>query len=108
MMVAAFVSILHFLLHVRVFYWFRNAMPDSVQENARKYAVFVTTTNFLESIVWLIGIFVVPLDNRYRWIVFVLGILLGFKVPKAYLSNDFHGMYSFIQNLIFVEWFILL
>lgn len=91
MMVAGFVAFLHFLLHVRVALWYRNAFPDTIESYVRSFAIMTMILTLLETIVWVVGIFVLPVDFPYRWAIFLAGILLSMRIPRSFLSNDFHG-----------------
>ena len=51
---------------------------------------------FLETTVWVVGIFVFPQDFAYRWAIFLVGILLSMRIPRSFLSNDFHGTFMVI------------
>jgi hypothetical protein len=92
MYMAGFVAGLHFLLHVRV--------AGTVSENEEmaqavtNYAVFNMIMNFLEMTVWLVGAFIFPPEWPYRWLIFLAGIVLGLRAPRAFLPNDFHGELS--------------
>jgi hypothetical protein len=91
MMVAAFCAILHFFLHIRVAVWYRDAIPDSIDAHVRSYASLTVMLTLLETITWVVGIVVVPTDSEYRWVVFLVGIILSMRAPRSFLSNDFHG-----------------
>jgi len=93
MMVAGFVSFLHFLLHVRVALWYQNAIPDTIEAFVRSFAIMTMILTFLETAVWVVGIFVLPEDFPFRWAIFLVGILLSMRIPRSFLSNDFHGEY---------------
>jgi hypothetical protein len=95
MMMAAAVALLHCLLHVRV------ALTNSSQQGTNPlashvthYAVYQIVLTAAESLVWLTGIFVLPVDWPYRWCIFMVGLLLALRVPRAFLANDFHGTYA--------------
>lgn len=47
--------------------------------------------NLLETGVWCIGIFVFEETWQFRWLIFLAGVLLALRVPRAFLANDFHG-----------------
>lgn len=91
MMVAAFCAFLHFLLHFRVCLWYRNAIPDTIESFVRSFAIMTMILTLLETVVWTVGIFCFPVDWPYRWVIFLVGILLSMRVPRTFLSNDFHG-----------------
>jgi len=96
MMMAAFVAVLHCLLHVRVAVtnWKAAAAAEArnpVDEHVIHYAVFNIIMTALESTCWLVGIMAFPVDWEYRWCIFLGGILLALRVPRAFLANDFHG-----------------
>jgi len=108
MAMAAFVAIMHCILHVRVAYWNWKEIQqqkkfDSRQDRTRlttmqlhigKYAVVNIIMTGMEAIVWLIGIFAVPVQHKYRWVIFLLGILLALRVPRAFLATDFNAACS--------------
>ena len=88
-MCAAFCSLLHIFLMARVYWWHRSADANSVEGTAKSYALYNCVMNFLESANWICGFLVVP--DAYRWISFTVGVLLALRIPRAVLSNDFHG-----------------
>ena len=106
MAMAAAVAILHAFLHIRVALTTcppntvsnstemednDNDVDDPLAKHIRAYATFHIAANVAEATVWLLGIFVVPTEWEHRWIVVLLGVLLALRVPRAFLSNDFHG-----------------
>jgi Bacterial low temperature requirement A protein (LtrA) len=106
MYMAASVAVLHCALHVRVAIsnWRGQIVSPSlvVTESERSirnplslhvfhYALFTIIANALEAIVWMVGIFVYPYNWPYRWCIVTAGIILGLRVPRAFLANDFHG-----------------
>ena len=90
MVMSAFCSILHFVLMARVFSFYRMPEPNTIDHHVQIYALFNCIMNLVESATWVLGIFVVPVE--YRYIVFAAGVLLGLRIPRAFLANDFHGM----------------
>lgn len=94
MKITAFVSILHFFLHLRVYYWFRGSPAASGLLAVRDYAFLIMTMTALESITWIIGILFVPVSSPYRYLVFVFGILFSLRIPRSFLQNDFHAACS--------------
>jgi len=112
MIMAASVAILHLLLHVRValttFPKKKNGKTeidngeddedDSLVQDIRTYAFFNIAMNALETSVWVVGITVFRYDNeelnQYRWLIYLGGVLLALRVPRAFLANDFHGTFS--------------
>lgn len=110
MIMAAGIAILHLLLHLRVLWtiWEEAKMGTSsangsqsngggdaqsaLARHVRAYALFNVLMNLAEAIVWVVGIVYYPMDWEYRWAVFVGGVVLALRVPKAFLSDDFHGM----------------
>jgi hypothetical protein len=102
MLMAGAVAILQFLSHVRVaFGTCSGPLSDDgvgaqqqqmLVEHVRKYAFITMSMNLAEATVWIVGYFVVPYDWEYRWIVFLVGVLLALRVPRAFLAMDFHGM----------------
>jgi hypothetical protein len=114
MMMAAFVAGLHCFLHIRVAVSARSgasgvrsaansteSSPSStssaLQQSAlaktvMAYALFNVLMTSLEMMTWCIGIFVLGEDFKYRRAIFLTGILLSLRVPRAFMANDFHGM----------------
>jgi hypothetical protein len=90
MMVAAFVSLLHFLLHWRIARLYHSD-DSQVAYFVRKYALHAMLMTGLEACIWVLGILFVPVGHKYRWAVFLAGIVLGVRVPGSYLTSDFHG-----------------
>jgi hypothetical protein len=114
MMMAAFVAGLHCFLHIRVAVSASagasgvssniaasstESSPSStlsLQQTAlaktvRAYALFNVLMTSLEMVTWCIGIFVLGEDFKYRWAIFLTGIVLSLRVPRAFMANDFHG-----------------
>jgi len=91
---AMFVAMLHVLLHARVWYWFsEGGPPESVNYAVKRYAVFITAANFLESLTWAYGCSL-PQDSEWRpWVVLV-GIILNLRLPRGFMPNDFHAACS--------------
>eukprot|EP00586_Coscinodiscus_wailesii_P006441 CAMPEP_0172489658 /NCGR_PEP_ID=MMETSP1066-20121228/19822_1 /TAXON_ID=671091 /ORGANISM="Coscinodiscus wailesii, Strain CCMP2513" /LENGTH=571 /DNA_ID=CAMNT_0013257695 /DNA_START=78 /DNA_END=1793 /DNA_ORIENTATION=+ len=94
MVVAAFVALLHFCLHFRVAYLYRDAHFQSDGYFAKKYAIMTMVMTFAEFVTWIVGIAFVSVESKRRWVVFLVGILLSLRVPKAFISNDFHAASS--------------
>mmetsp|Transcript_10628 Transcript_10628/g.10187 ORF Transcript_10628/g.10187 Transcript_10628/m.10187 type:complete len:399 (-) Transcript_10628:152-1348(-) len=94
MKVTAFVSILHFFLHLRVYYWFQGSSQSSDLHAVRDYAFLIMILTALESITWIIGINFVPVSSPDRYLVFVFGILFSLRIPRSFLQNDFHAACS--------------
>jgi hypothetical protein len=69
---------------------------EEMAQAVTNYAVFNMIMNFLEMTTWLVGAFVFTPEWPYRWLIFVAGIVLGLRAPRAFLPNDFHGK-LFIQ-----------
>lgn len=101
MMTTAFCSLLHCGYMARVYLWHRDAEPNTLEDHVRSYALYHTIMNLIETITWTVGIFIVP--SQYRWIIFTIGILLGLRIPRAFLSNDFHGKVLLFLFLFFLE-----
>lgn len=91
MVVALSVALLHFLLHLRVWFWFREVPLSSELVSVKEYSIYIMLLTGLESLSWLIGICVLPQDSKWRWLVFVIAIILSFRLPRTFLPNDFHG-----------------
>lgn len=92
MMMAAYCAGWHLILHVRVALSGDSA-SDALNRHITNYAVLNIIMNALELSVWCIGIFGYPPEWPYRWILFVVGVLLALRMPRAFLANDFHGTY---------------
>ncbi len=91
MIMAAFCSSMHFFLMARVLWWYKDAAANSVEYHVKQYSLYNLILNFSEATAWIVGIFYAPLS--YRWIVFIVGVLMGLRIPRSILSNDFHGEY---------------
>ena len=91
MVLAAFVAMLHFLLHWRVWFWFKDVNPSSEMIAVKNYAVYIMVLTSIEVITWMIGIFVFSETSRFRGLVFLVAILVSFRLPRTFLPNDFHG-----------------
>lgn len=96
MYMSAFCSLLHFILMARVFNWFKSAEPDTLEHHVQIYALFNSMMNLVESATWIFGMLFTP--AKYRWMVFTVGVLLGLRIPRAFLANDFHGAYSLLKE----------
>lgn len=115
MMMAAFVAGLHCFLHIRVAVSAKAgtslnrsttdanstesplSTSTSLQQLAlaktvMAYALFNVLMTSLEMVTWCIGIFILGEDFKYRWAIFLGGIVLSLRVPRAFMANDFHGM----------------
>jgi hypothetical protein len=126
MIMAAFCALLHFGLYVRVYTWnWSNSAggdvetpatiieaeqqqqqePDVLQNHVHRYAAFNMTMNLLEATNWILGLLFLPETSSVRWVVFVVGVLLALRIPRAFLANDFHGMSTkqqlFLSFLLF-------
>lgn len=91
MWVAMFVAFLHFLLHLRVWYWFREVSVFSEMISVKNYAIYVMILTVLECISWLVGIFAFEETSVWRKYVFFFSLLVSFRLPRTFLPNDFHG-----------------
>lgn len=89
MIMSAFCSLLHFVLMSRVFSWYKSAEPNTLDAHVRTYALFNSMMNLVESATWIFGMLFAP--QKYRWVVFTAGVLLGLRIPRAFLANDFHA-----------------
>lgn len=90
MMAGGGVALLHALLHFRVA-WTTWHDQDTVAGHVKAYAVFNMIMNLAESAVWMVGVVFIPEDAPYRWMIFAAGVVLALRVPRSFLSNDFHG-----------------
>ena len=110
MIMASAVAILHCALHIRVAisnYRGQTVSPATLTTTSERtvvnpltrhvfnYALFIIIATALEAATWMVGIFVFSNDWPYRWCVVVAGIVLGLRVPRAFLANDFHGASKF-------------
>lgn len=107
MVVALAVAMLHFFLHLRVWFWFRDVNPMSELVAVKDYAIYIMFLTGMESATWIIGIFVLGQDSKFRAVIFIFACLLSFRVPRTFLPNDFHAACSkrgvlFILNLGFI------
>jgi len=89
MSMSAFCSLLHSFLMARVFSFYRMAEPNTLDHHVLIYALFNCIMNLIESATWICGMIFAPLE--YRYILFIVGVLLGLRIPRAFLANDFHG-----------------
>lgn len=90
MMMAAFVAILHSLLHLRVALWFRRAAYDSIEHIAYRHAVFSCLMTLCEAATWTVGV-ALPEMPGMRWIIFVIGLAFSCaRLPNTFQS-DFNG-----------------
>lgn len=92
MYMSAFCSMLHFVLMARVFNWYKSAEPNTLDHHVQTYALFNSVMNLVESATWIFGMIFTPSDKK--WIIFTVGVLLGLRIPRAFLANDFHGAYD--------------
>jgi hypothetical protein len=93
MMMAAFVAGLHCYLHIRVAVTNRGS-ENPLTQYVLAYALLNVLMTLAETVVWCVGIFYFDADWEYRWALFLGGILLSLRVPRAFLANDFHGAFS--------------
>lgn len=91
MQVGGFVALLHLIVHFRLWLCHIQAKAGTVERSARNYALFRVILTFLETVAWAVGIFVLPQDFSYRWIVFVVAFGLSPMLPGIFLGNDFNG-----------------
>jgi Bacterial low temperature requirement A protein (LtrA) len=109
MIMAASVALLHCLLHFRVALTTCSTTnnntseqqlaqednnddeDDPLTQHIRAYAILTMILNAAELVVWTLGIWYFPTDWEHRWAIFALGVLLALRIPRAFLSNDFHG-----------------
>lgn len=94
MVVAAFVSLLHFFLHLRVWYWFRDVSCLSEMICVKNYAAYIMILTAMEFLTWTVGIFSFSETSSWRGYVFLVAILLSFRLPRTFLPNDFHAACS--------------
>jgi hypothetical protein len=85
---------LYFGLHARVFYWFRNAPVQSELYRVQEYVLYIMAMTGLESLTWICGIYFLEEGSHYKGLIFLLAILLSFRIPDTFLSNDFHAACS--------------
>jgi hypothetical protein len=116
MAMAAFVAGLHCALHIRVAVTHVLSSNEGTAEHTGSeatttphvaatveaakvltqhvihYAVFNVILTAAEAAVWLVGILALPMDSPYRWWICIGGLVLGLRIPRAFLADDFHGM----------------
>ena len=95
MVVATFVAFLHFCLHLRVWFWFRDVSPFSEMISVKNYAIYVMILTALECLSWSVGVFAFAETSKGRKYMFFFSILLSFRLPRTFLPNDFHGEFIF-------------
>jgi Bacterial low temperature requirement A protein (LtrA) len=106
MVMASAVSILHCALHIRVAVsnWrgqvagppvfvteSERHVANPISQHVLHYAVFNIIVTSLEATTWLVGALIYPYNWPYRWCLVTAAIVLGLRVPRAFLANDFHG-----------------
>jgi len=94
MVLAAFVALLHFFLHMRVWFWFRDVNPMSEMVAVKNYAIYIMILTSVEFITWMFGILCLSESSKYRGLVFFVAIVLSFRLPRTFLPNDFHAACS--------------
>lgn len=95
--VAGFVALMHMMLHIRVWFWFKDGGEvNTVNWSVKRYAVFTTIMNLFEATCWGVGLSL-PLESKWRGWVFLFGILLSMRLPRGFMPNDF------IQHVANVE-----
>lgn len=90
MYMAASVAILHCCLHVRVLWTQRRGSANRLTVHVSHYAIYNIVVTLLEAASWLVGVWIFPVDWEYRWVIFVVALLLGLRIPRSFLANDFH------------------
>jgi hypothetical protein len=97
MIMAAAVALLNACLFWRVLLTSSSSSDTSESDLAKlvsHHAIFNIVATTLEAAVWLYGCLFQSCDWEYRWVVFVVALLLAsFRIPRAFLANDFHGMW---------------
>ncbi|KAI2505994.1 Bacterial low temperature requirement A protein (LtrA) [Fragilaria crotonensis] len=100
MIMAAFVAILHSLLHLRLALWFRRAAQDSIEHVAYRHAVFSSLMTLCEAATWTVGIAMSEIPGT-RWIIFVIGLAFSCaRLPNTFQS-DFNAATT-KRSLLFV------
>lgn len=94
MVLAAFVALLHFFLHMRVWFWFRDVNPMSEMVAVKNYAIYIMILTCVEFLTWMFGILALSETSKYRGVVFFVAIILSFRLPRTFLPNDFHAACS--------------
>lgn len=89
MMMAGFCSFLHVCLMARVLWWYMDAPISTVEHHVKHYALYNTLMNAAETATWILGWWYVPAD--WRWVIFLVAVLMALRIPRAFLANDFHG-----------------
>jgi len=91
-----FVSFMHFLTHCRVWFGYRDG-GDSVRfdlEAVKTYAGYIMVMTALESLTWVVGIFFLANDSKWRMWVFFVAILCTLNISRGLLPNDFYAACS--------------
>jgi Bacterial low temperature requirement A protein (LtrA) len=89
MMMAGFCSFLHVCLMGRVLWWYMDAQISTVEHHVKHYALYNTLMNMAETATWILGWLYAP--PEWRWIIFLVAVLMALRIPRAFLANDFHG-----------------
>jgi len=71
--------------------WFRDVGRSSELVSVKDYAEYIMLLTGLESLTWIVGIVILGQDSQWRWVVFLVAIILSFRLPRTFLPNDFHG-----------------
>jgi len=82
MVVATFVAFLHFCLHLRVWFWFRDVSPFSEMISVKNYAIYVMILTALECLSWSVGVFAFAETSKGRKYMFFFSILLSFRLVR--------------------------
>jgi hypothetical protein len=89
MIMAGFCSLLHFCLMGRVLWYYKDAQISTVEYHVKHYALYNTLMNAAETATWVLGRMFVP--SKWRWVIFLVAVLMALRIPRAFLANDFHG-----------------
>ena len=91
MIMGGSVAFLYCALHARVLATSMPGASSRLAKHVANYAIYSMIVCALEGAVWFAGVFLLPVDWEYRWVIFVVALLLGLRIPRAFLANDFHG-----------------
>jgi hypothetical protein len=89
MIMAGFCSLLHVCLMGRVLWYYKDAQISTVEHHVKYYALFNTLMNAAETATWVLGRMYVP--AKWRWVIYLVAVLMALRIPRAFLANDFHG-----------------
>lgn len=96
MIMAGSVALLHCALHARVLATTMPGASSRLAKHVANYAIYNIIVCALEGAVWFAGVFLRPVDWEYRYVIYVVALILSLRIPRAFLANDFHGMSVYV------------